>query len=63
MYRRSVDQTSRNGRESHDKILNVSEEAVEAYEIAIGFVGIGRLFEENGTRTIKRRGASYQAQK
>jgi hypothetical protein len=43
--------------------INVAEEAVIAYELATGFVGIGVFFEERGVWTIVRRGASCSAQK
>ncbi|MEI6840613.1 MAG: hypothetical protein WCK53_05070 [Methanomicrobiales archaeon] len=45
------------------QILDVEEEAVEAYELATGFVGLGRFFEERRIWNIIRRGASCPAQK
>ena len=45
-----------------EKIL-VAQEAIDAYELATGFVGIGRFFEERGIWTIVKQGASCTAQK
>jgi len=45
-----------------EKIL-VAQEAIDAYELATGFVGIGRFFEERGIWTIVKQGASCSAQK
>jgi hypothetical protein len=43
--------------------IRVAEEAIDAYELATGFVGIGRFFEERGIWTIEKRGASCPAKK
>ena len=45
------------------QILDVEEEAVEAYELATGFVGIDRFFKERRIWIIVKRGASCPAQK
>jgi len=50
------------GNHMKEKIL-VSQEAIDAYELATGFIGIGRFFEERGIWTIIQKGVPCPAQK
>ena len=50
------------GNSMKEKII-VAQEAIDAYELATGFVGIGRFFEERGIWTIVKQGVSCPAQK
>ena len=50
------------GNRMKEKIL-VSQEAIDAYELATGFIGIGRFFEERGIWTIIQKGVPCPAQK